>query len=207
MTKKAIILDLDNTIYPVSSIGEKLFAKLFQIIIESGDFTGDFQVIRSEIMRIQFQMIANEHHFGEQLKADCMNLLHDLTYDDKIEPFEYYEEVRKLSCRKYLVTTGFTKMQTSKVKNLGIENDFERIFIVDPVKSDLTKQIVFKSILDEYGFEAGDVLVVGDDLNSEIKAAQELGIETVLYDFEVKYRQKDHLKIIRNFRELEQYIN
>ena len=206
MTKKAIILDLDNTIYPVSSIGEKLFSELFQIISESGDYSGEFQVIRSEIMRIQFQLIANEHHFGEKLKADCMKLLKDLTYDDKIEPFEYYEEVRKLSCKKYLVTTGFTKMQTSKVKNLGIEKDFERIFIVDPIKSDITKQIVFKGILDEYGFEVGDLLVVGDDLNSEIKAAQELGIETVLYDFEAKYGQNDHLKIIRNFKELKQQI-
>lgn len=206
MAKKAIVLDLDNTIYPVSSIGEKLFAKLFQIITESGDFTGDFQVIRSEIMRTQFQLIANEHRFGKKLKTECMKLLNDLTYDDKITPFENYDEVRKLSCRKYLVTIGFTKMQSSKVKNLGIEKDFERIFIADPVKSDLTKQKVFKSILDEYGYEAGDLLVVGDDLNSEIKAAQALGIETVLYDFEAKYGQKDHLKIIRNFKELEQYI-
>ena len=45
MTKKALILDLDNTIYPVSAIGEKLFGKLFHLIIESGDYTGDFQLI------------------------------------------------------------------------------------------------------------------------------------------------------------------
>ncbi len=41
MRKKAIIMDFDNTIYLVSSIGEKLFETLFQLIIESGDYKGD----------------------------------------------------------------------------------------------------------------------------------------------------------------------
>jgi putative hydrolase of the HAD superfamily len=37
MRKKAIILDLDNTIYPVSSIGDKLFKSLLHLISDSGD--------------------------------------------------------------------------------------------------------------------------------------------------------------------------
>ena len=37
MSKKAIILDMDNTIYPVHSIGFKLFKVLFDLIEESGD--------------------------------------------------------------------------------------------------------------------------------------------------------------------------
>lgn len=206
MTKKALILDLDNTIYPVSAIGEKLFGKLFHLIIESGDYTGDFQLIRSKIMRIQFQLIANEHLFGKQLKADCMTLLNDLTYDDPIEPFSDYKEVRGFNGKKFLVTTGFTKMQNSKVRQLGIAEDFEKIYIVDPGKSHLTKKDIFTSILEDNNYKVGDLLVVGDDLNSEIKAAQELGIETVLYDFESKYNQNDHMKIIRNFKELEHFI-
>ena len=83
MRKKAIILDLDNTIYPVSSIGDRLFKSLFSLILENGEYTGEFEQIRFEIMRRPFQYIAEEFSFSESLKADCFKLLADLTYDKK----------------------------------------------------------------------------------------------------------------------------
>jgi putative hydrolase of the HAD superfamily len=67
---------------------------------------------------------------------------------------------------------------------LGIKNDFEAIVVVDPAISVLTKKDVFKNILLQYQLQEKEVLVVGDDLHSEIKAAQELGIDTVLYDYQ-----------------------
>ncbi len=50
MNKKAIILDLDNTIYPVSSIGEELFKDLFRLIEEYEVFNGDMETIKKDIM-------------------------------------------------------------------------------------------------------------------------------------------------------------
>ena len=81
--KKAVILDLDNTIYPVSSIADQLFKSLFLLILESGEYSGDFDQIRFEIMRRPFQYIAAEFSFSESLKADCFKLLTNLTYDEK----------------------------------------------------------------------------------------------------------------------------
>ncbi|XHR97354.1 HAD hydrolase-like protein [Mucilaginibacter sp. UC70_90] len=37
-------------------------------------------------------------------------------------------------------------------------------------------------ILEKYDYKPEDVLVIGDDPESEIKAASELGIDTFLYD-------------------------
>jgi FMN phosphatase YigB (HAD superfamily) len=48
--------------------------------------------------------------------------------------------------------------------------------------------------------------VVGDDLNSEIKAAAELGIDSVVYDFKSVYSNTENQKVIKNFSELNQYI-
>lgn len=50
--------------------------------------------------------------------------------------------------------------------------------------------------------EKQDVLVVGDDPESEIKAGLELGIETVLFDKENKYPQTNANFKINNFSEL-----
>ena len=63
---------------------------------------------------------------------------------------------------------------------MGIARDFTEIHIVDPDKS--SKKEVFAAILQRHDYRAADVLVVGDDPESELKAAQELGIMALLYD-------------------------
>lgn len=206
MRKKAIILDLDNTIYPVSSIGDQLFKSLFSLIIESGEYEGDFEQIRFEIMRRPFQYIADEFSFSESLKSDCFKLLSNLTYNAKMQPFKGYETLLTIPCRRFLVTTGYTKMQHSKIQQLGIENDFEKIFVIDPDRSALTKRDFFEKILADYNFSVEDVLVVGDDLNSEIFHAKALGIETVLYDYLSQFQESEDQKVIRNHKDLYLYL-
>ncbi len=65
---------------------------------------------------------------------------------------------------------------------LSIEGDFEELHIVDPEISKLTKKDVFEDIMQRHKYSPDDLLVVGDDPESEIKAATELGIETFLFD-------------------------
>ena len=107
---KAIILDLDNTIYPVSAISDKLFKSLFELIDESGEYTGDFSQLKSEIKRRPFQFVADDFSFSERLKSNCLNLFSDLTYNESMVPFDDYKYVREIPCIKFLVTTGFTKL-------------------------------------------------------------------------------------------------
>lgn len=180
--KKAIILDLDNTIYAVSSIGNELFASLFRLIEESGVHTTDIAAIKDEIMRKPFQMVAAQYQFSEELTKKGVELLLNLTYDGPIETFSDYSFTKQIACDKFLVTTGFVKLQQSKIRKMGIENDFKEIHIVDPATSHKTKKDVFAEIIYKNSYQLAEVLVVGDDLQSEIKAAKELGIETVLYD-------------------------
>ncbi len=106
MKIKAIIADLDNTIYPVSSIGNKLFAGLFRLIETSGEYKGDPGLIREQIMRRPFQDVAGEYNFSENLYKKCIELLSVLTYDDPIQAFEGYQAFREIECVKYLVTKG-----------------------------------------------------------------------------------------------------
>lgn len=206
MQKKAIIFDLDNTIYLVSSIGSKLFKTLFEIITESGEFVGNLENLKGEIMRRPFQFVAEEFEFSEKLKSACLDHMKNLTYDSPITAVENYDATREISCLKFLVTTGFTALQNSKIERLGIKNDFEKIFIIDPAETAQNKRDIFKKILIGYELKLNEVIVIGDDLNSEIKAAKELGIESIIYDFKSIYKPTSNQKVIRNFSELKQYI-
>jgi FMN phosphatase YigB (HAD superfamily) len=51
----------------------------------------------------------------------------------------------------------------------------------------------------------GDVLVVGDDLHSEIKGAQDLGIDTVLYENLQRNQNQTAVPKFVDFRELTQF--
>lgn len=206
MSLKAIVLDLDNTIYPVSSIGEKLFSVLFSIIEANGSYEGDINEIKAEIMRTPFQLVAERFKFDSELTSTCQDHLSELTYNDVIEPFSSYPITRKLNYLKFLVTTGFSQLQQSKINKLGIENDFNQIFIIDPNLSTLTKKDVFVKIMKINNLSSDEMLVVGDDLNSEIKAGNELGIKTILYDYLKLHTNSNGLNVITDFYQLEKFI-
>jgi len=206
MTKKAIILDLDNTIYPVPSIGNELFASLFRLIEESGEHTVDIAAIKNEIMRKPFQHVAAHFQFSDSLTQNGINLLLNLSYEGPITAFSDYEYTKLLPCDNFLVTTGFLKLQQSKIKGMGIEQDFKEIHIVDPATSDKTKKDVFTDIIHRNGYELTEVLVVGDDPHSEIKAAKELGIDTVLYDKFHLHEDNSLQNKVADFKELVRFI-
>ncbi len=206
MGKKAIILDLDNTIYSVPSIGNELFASLFGLIEDSGEYTGNITAIKDEIMRKPFQLVAAHFQFSDKLTKEGIDLLLNITYDGPIEAFSDYQHIKQLLCDKFLVTTGFLKLQQSKIRGMGIEQDFKEIYIVDPATSRKTKKDVFAEIVYRNGYQLAEVLVVGDDLHSEIKAARELGIDTVLYDKLHLHDEISSQKRIADFKELSNFI-
>ncbi len=182
--KQAIILDLDNTIYPVNSIADHLFEKLFGLLDQNASEINyeDLTAAKDDLTRRHFHLVADKFNFSPELKAHGINLLSNMEYDLPMQPFKDYYHIQSSNIQKFLVTTGFTKLQWSKVKMLGIEDDFAEIHIVDPEKSNKTKKDVFADILKRHNYTVEDVLVIGDDPESEIKAATELGIDTFLFD-------------------------
>ncbi|WP_303922840.1 HAD family hydrolase [Draconibacterium sediminis] len=206
MSKSVLIFDLDNTIYPVSSIAEKLFEKLYAIIEKSGEYKGDFEAIKLEIQRTPFQKVASAFSFSEQLLKECMEVHINLTYDDSMQYFPDYELVRQLPQTKFLVTSGFSKLQHSKIDNLDIRNDFKEIVILDLQQSNETKKDIFISLLEKHRFPKEEVLIVGDDINSEIQAGKELGIDTVIYDRLKKYTDLNFANKIDNFARLTKFL-
>jgi putative hydrolase of the HAD superfamily len=206
MQKKVIIFDLDNTIYPVHAIGNELFATLFELIIQDGSHAHHMDQIKDDIMRKPFQLVASGYHFSEALTQKGIALLKDLAYSGKMEPFSDYQFVRDLPVDKFLVTTGFLKLQQSKVERLKIAQDFTEIHIVDPSTSNQTKKDVFADIIKRHGYHTKDVLVVGDDLHSEIKAAQDLKIDAVLYDKSHLHNDKTSIHQISDFKQLISFL-
>ncbi|HEK21529.1 MULTISPECIES: HAD family hydrolase [unclassified Mucilaginibacter] len=191
--KRALILDLDNTIYPVKSIAADLFEQLFQLIDEEIGLSDKQKAAKakSELTRRPYQHVADEYGFSKELKQKGLGLLKNFSYDKPMQPYPEYHALSALTIDKFLVTTGFTKLQNSKIEKLGIKAHFKKVYIVDPEVSKINKGDIFQQIMLENGYNARDLLVIGDDPQSEIKFARELGIDTYLFDPEQKFSDVD----------------
>ena len=87
-----------------------------------------------------------------------------------------------------------------------MEEDFKEIHIVDPSTSDRTRKDVFADIMKRHGYATSALLIVGDDLYSEIKAAQELEIDAVLYDKHHLHEGATLVPRISDFKQLEAFL-
>jgi putative hydrolase of the HAD superfamily len=185
--KKAIIFDLDNTIYPVSDIADHLFAGLFGVLDQNSALINktDPEIItriKDEMTRRPFQYIADKFQLDEAIRDQMTGVLRNMTYDLPMRSFDDYHHLKQIPLVKFLVTTGYLKLQYSKIRQLGIENDFEEIIVVDPDVSNKTKKDVFAEIMEKYNYKPEELLIIGDDPESEIKAAIALNIDTFLFD-------------------------
>lgn len=204
MPIKAIIYDLDNTIFPVSSIGDKLFKPVFDLIAESGQHNDNLENIKKAIMRTPFRIVAQRNGFSYELTQKGIEIQDTIDYQGEIIPFEDYAEIRNISAERFLVTTGFRTMQLSKIRQLGITEDFKEIHVVNPVVT--SKKEVFADILRRFDYLPEQVVVIGDDPESEIAAAKALGIPTVLYDKTNAFEAKEADYKIKHFAELAEIV-
>jgi putative hydrolase of the HAD superfamily len=200
----ALILDMDNTVFPSNSISDELFEPIYQLLEKHKDKVGEenIQEIRQLMSKKAWQKIAEEYEFNEELTKEGADILRETTYNKPIALFDDYSYVKEIAINKHLVTMGFTKMQWSKIKMLNLESDYKEIVVNDPEKTEGTKKEIFQSIIDKYSLNPQEVLVIGDDPDSEIKAGNDLQMPTVLYDRMNEYDNSQATHRIHNFSEL-----
>ena len=104
----------------------------------------------------------------------------------------------------YIKRKGFIGWNSydKKFLQLDIEKDFLEIYIIDPIQSKLTKKDIFLKLLIDYRLKVHEVLVIGDDLDSEIKAANDMRIDTILYDRESEHTGIENQMTINSFKDL-----
>jgi len=81
--------------------------------------------------------------------------------------------------RRFLITSGFRRLQESKVRALGIATFFDAI-VVDAIDEPARrgKERIFRDIMSKFDLDASEVLVVGDNAESELAAATRLGLQS-----------------------------
>lgn len=120
----------------------------------------------------------------------------------------YYQEIAALLFRKILVTTGLRELQMAKINALGIESDFEMIYIDDPREKPRRHKInIFNEILNETQQRPQEIWVIGDNPESEMKAGKALNMNTIQRKSSSKKSSQYSDYEIDSFEELKEIIN
>ena len=183
MNPTAIVFDLDNCLAAADEPGEQLLEPVFASVrnanrgaLSSAALDAAFH----DCWFHAFDWVAHHHGFTDAMRRAGWDAFRMIEVPGPMHGYGDLDVLPQLGDVRFLVTSGFRRLQESKVRALGIAPMFREI-IIDAVDEDdrLGKDGVFADLLTRYCLDRDDVLVVGDNVESEIAAARRLGIESV----------------------------
>lgn len=182
--KSIFFIDLDNTIYFTKPNEMQLMSGLYNVLQNEdlGISDSEYQQAKKEMLRTPFQKVAIKYGFKQAAIDNAIKYLKTGEVTEPLNPSADYHYIKSLKGRKFIVTAGFLRKQTTKVKMLGIADDFEEVYVVDATTSNQTKKDAFLTLIQKHKLNPDDILVIGDDAESEIKFGLELGLSTFLLD-------------------------
>ena len=180
---QAIIFDLDNCLMSPRELGPDALAPVFRAVTAANRDRLPARVLQDafdDCMRLPFDWVARTHGFPDDVTAAARAAFAELEATTPLRGYADLHLLAALEVRRFLVTSGFLRLQRSKISALGIEPLFTSVHIdaIDrPART--SKKAIFAEILQRHGYATHEVLVVGDSPESEIAAGNELGLATV----------------------------
>lgn len=185
MSTSALLLDLDHTLFDPESIPVSVMEPAFQRIREAHARIGGVsrEVLEAsipELMGSPITLVARKHGWPDELRRAALEASASAVLPERLPLFPDVAGLVRLPQRKILVTTGVPSVQRQKIAALGLEAWLDAVHVDDaravPRRG---KKTLFAAILAEEGLDAAEVVVVGDNLESEIAAGAALGMRTV----------------------------
>jgi FMN phosphatase YigB (HAD superfamily) len=179
----AIIYDLDETILPASAVPDETFDSLFNALRDANHGTlpqEELEKALKAMRRISVDVVAEEYGFTPEMNEAAKHALLHTKYDFHLSTYEDFPVIKTIPGKRYLVTTGVPNLQQAKVDTLFKAGDFDDVFVDDIYQeSRIGKKGLFKQISEQTGLPPAQIWIVGDNPDSEIKAGNELNMNTV----------------------------
>jgi FMN phosphatase YigB (HAD superfamily) len=180
---RALIFDLDNCLAAANEVGEHVFEPAFEAIRNANRGTLSAEELKeaiSECWRHPLDFVADKYGFSQAMLAAAWKVFSHTIVETPMKGYGDLGVLRELHVDLFLVTSGFRRLQESKIKALSVEHLFAGIHVDAIDEADRKgKQGIFEFILSTKKLEPESVLVVGDNPDSEIQAGNALGMRTV----------------------------
>ncbi len=178
---KAVFFDLDFCIFDTRSLGERILDPVLAPLYSSTLPKELQQTIASTLWSTSLEDTIALFSLKGAL-ADAMREAHrSLVVPATAHTYGDENTLNDLPVYRALVTSGYQAWQEAKLARLDIAHLFDEIIIdtIDDAATRKGKQLIFSELLVKHGWQPEQVLVVGDNPHSELKAARALGITAV----------------------------
>lgn len=95
-----------------------------------------------------------------------------------IEILDYLRPKYKM----YVLSNGFTEVQDTKIRNAGVGEYFKKVILSDHVGKNKPHPVIFNYALQEACADAGDCIMIGDNIKTDIVGAKNSGIDQVWFN-------------------------
>jgi putative hydrolase of the HAD superfamily len=127
-----------------------------------------------------FDVVAERYKFTDAMRDAGWRAFLPLEVRTPMRGYGDLDELPRLGDRRFLVTSGFRRLQESKVRALGVAPLFEAV-VIDAIDEPghRGKERIFSDLVAERRLDRRGVVAVGDNPESELDAARRLGFEAV----------------------------
>lgn len=97
--------------------------------------------------------------------------------------YEIVAKLREMGVRQHIVTNGILVTQQIKMKNSGFDRLIDKVFISDVIGYEKPRQEFFETAFRELpGLKKERVLLIGDSLTSDMRGANNIGVDACFYN-------------------------
>lgn len=211
MLPKGILFDLDDTIIAFGAVSDPVWqhlcdiyaaragkcspAGLLQSVRETSSWywsdaarhkhgRHNLEQTRREIVRMSFEGLGIKNSALAHEMADTYSVQRDAAircFPLARETLKYFNDQ---GVSLALVTNGSAEKQRQKIERFGLRRYFSAILIEGELGYGKPEEPVYLRAMEEVGLCAGDVWMVGDNLEWDVAAPQKLGIFSIWNDFQ-----------------------
>ena len=231
MVIKAVLFDLDNTLYDYSTPHEKALNATYlelkkSIKISKVRFKYLFKISKAEIKRelsgtasahnrvLYFQRLIEKTH--NTVDSEIILKLYDAYWNSflkNMKPFEEtlktLKEIKKRGLGIAIVSDMTTHIQLKKLKKLGISKYVDFLITSEESGSEKPHSIMFLLALNKLKVSPQNAIMVGDNPVADIEGANSVGLYSVLikYGHLAKKHKEDYQKPNTIIREISEVLN
>jgi putative hydrolase of the HAD superfamily len=196
----AVLFDIDNTLFPSNEFAELARRHAISFMIEAG-LDVDEDKAYAKLQRVIKKYGPNyPKHFNALLKDFGMKPNPKIVaagivayHHAKTSIFPYSDvpqtlmRLRESGYKVCVASQGLAIKQWDKLIRLGLHNILHEVFVT-PKKS----RKFYKSVLKKLNMKPQEVVMVGDNVKTDITPAREAGITTILVSSEGKSKHADY---------------
>lgn len=97
--------------------------------------------------------------------------------------------------RMYILSNGFTELQSCKMRSAGIDGYFDGVILSEDIGVNKPNPEIYYHALHVAGVDASDALMIGDNFEVDIEGAHRVGMDQVYYNIEGSTNKDGYLMI------------